>query len=83
MHPAPSIILFTTLFTLLAVGWVGACVMLRAAEVGELVMPLEDRLFKRKPKAAVSAPAKPAPAARQDEGRDYDPMLDQYSPEKS
>ena len=47
------------------------------------VMPLEDRLFKRKPKAAVSAPAKPAPAARQDEGRDYDPMLDQYSPEKS
>lgn len=47
------------------------------------VMPLEDRLFKRKPKAAASAPAKPAPAARQDEGRDCDPMLDQYSPEKS
>src|SRR5690554_4023392 len=47
------------------------------------VMPLEDRLFKRKPKAAASAPAKPAPAARQEEGRDYDPMLDQYSPEKS
>ncbi|MBY6222114.1 MULTISPECIES: urea ABC transporter permease subunit UrtC [Marinobacter] len=47
------------------------------------VMPLEDRLFKRKPKAAVSTLAKPAPAARQEEGRDYDPMLDQYSPEKS
>lgn len=39
------LILLTTLFTLLAVGWVGACVMLRAAEVGELVMPLEDREF--------------------------------------
>ena len=47
------------------------------------VMPLEDRLFKRKPKVAANAPAKATPAPRQDEGRDYDPMLDQYSPEKS
>lgn len=47
------------------------------------VMPLEDRLFKRKQKVAASAPVSATPAARQDKGRDYDPMLDQYSPEKS
>lgn len=40
------LILAAVLFSFLAVGWVGACVMLRAAEVGELVMPLEDRSFK-------------------------------------
>ncbi len=37
--------LLATLLTLLALGWVGACVILRAAQVGELVMPLEDREF--------------------------------------
>ena len=39
------LILSAILFSFLALGWVGACVMLRAAEVGELVMPLEDRKF--------------------------------------
>ena len=39
------LILSGILFSFLALGWVGACVMLRAAEVGELVMPLEDRKF--------------------------------------
>ncbi len=40
------------------------------------VMPLEERLFRRKPKT-------PVPADTENRGRDYDPMLDQYSPEKS
>lgn len=31
---------------MLTVGWIGACVMWRAAEVGELVQPLETRHFK-------------------------------------
>ncbi|MFW5825563.1 MAG: urea ABC transporter permease subunit UrtC, partial [Marinobacter sp.] len=47
------------------------------------VMPLEDRLFKRRPKAATAAPVISNPVTQKDEGRDYDPMLDQYSPEKS
>eukprot|EP00163_Fabomonas_tropica_P022976 TRINITY_DN40247_c0_g1_i1.p1 TRINITY_DN40247_c0_g1~~TRINITY_DN40247_c0_g1_i1.p1 ORF type:complete len:400 (+),score=68.53 TRINITY_DN40247_c0_g1_i1:1162-2361(+) len=47
------------------------------------VMPLEDRLFKRKPKADKAEPVPQKPAEKKDEGRDYDPILDQYSPEKS
>ncbi|TNE76858.1 MAG: urea ABC transporter permease subunit UrtC [Gammaproteobacteria bacterium] len=47
------------------------------------VMPLEERLFKRKPKAEAAASAPQKPVEKKDEGRDYDPMLDQYSPEKS
>lgn len=39
------LVLFGFLTLMIAVGWAGACVMLRAATVGEMVMPLEDQSF--------------------------------------
>ncbi|KXO07473.1 urea ABC transporter permease subunit UrtC [Marinobacter excellens] len=49
------------------------------------VMPLEERLFRRKPKTDGSQKAKAtAPAQTPGErGKEYDPLIDQYSPEKS
>jgi ribonuclease BN (tRNA processing enzyme) len=41
----PRFILAGFLIVMLAIGWVGACVMWRAAEVGELVQTLEPRRF--------------------------------------
>jgi urea transport system permease protein len=49
------------------------------------VMPLEERLFRRKPKTDGSQKAKAAAPAKTPGERDneYDPLIDQYSPEKS
>ena len=54
------------------------------------VMPLEERLFKRKPKIEAEPAAEPEatpkarkPAVAATEARDYDPMIEHYSPEKS
>ena len=41
----PRLLLFGFLALMLVVGWAGACVMWRAATVGEMVMPLEPRAF--------------------------------------
>ena len=41
----PRLILAAFLVSMLTVGWIGACVMWRAAEVGELVQTLEPKTF--------------------------------------
>ncbi len=41
----PRLILAGVLVSMLSVGWIGTCVMWRAAEVGELVQPLAPRSF--------------------------------------
>ncbi len=41
----PRLILAAFLVAMLTIGWIGSCVMWRAAEVGELVQPLKPRRF--------------------------------------
>ena len=41
----PRFLLAGFLVSMLTIGWIGACVMWRAAEVGELVQPLDPRTF--------------------------------------
>ncbi len=47
------------------------------------VMPLEDRLFRRKKAEATPAVAPVAGKPNAEKAKDYDPMIDHYSPEKS
>ncbi len=47
------------------------------------VMPLEDRLFKRRPKTDAAKSEVPAATDAAAKDREFDPMFDQYSPEKS